>query len=81
MESPVFATSNTYVSYLKIKVGRKCVLHYFGEKSLRKSLSSFLIVILFEEYTSGERRKEMHVHIDGKEIEKILSHIKIRVGV
>jgi hypothetical protein len=27
---------------------------------------------------AGERGKEMHVHIGGKENEKILSHIKIK---
>ena len=31
-----------------------------------------------EEYTSGERRKETHVHIGGKENDKVLSYIKIK---
>ena len=31
----------------------------------------------FEEYTSEERRNEMHVHIVGQKIEKLLSCIKI----
>lgn len=53
----------------------------FWGKRFEKSLSSLLIVIQFEEYKSGERSKEMHVHIDDKEIEKILRYIKIRVGV
>ena len=39
-------------------------------------------MMLFEEYTSDERSKEMHVHIDGKENGRILSYIKIKhVGV
>lgn len=42
----------------------------------------FLNFVVFEDYMSGERSKEMHMHIDGKENEKILSHMKIKhVGV
>lgn len=41
---------------------------------------SFLSSILFEEYTSSERSKEIHVHVGGKESEKILTYIKIKHG-
>lgn len=42
----------------------------------------FLNFIVFEDYMTGERSKEMHMHIDGKENEKIPSHMKIKyVGV
>jgi hypothetical protein len=34
--------------------------------------------IIIEEYTSGERSKEVHVHIGGKENKKIVTYIKIQ---
>lgn len=53
-----------------------------GHQNFEENLSSFLSLIPFEEYISSERSKEMHVHIDSKEKEKILSNIKIKhVGV
>ena len=41
-------------------------------------MSSFLDLILFEECTSGEMSKEMHVYIGDKENKKILSYVKIK---
>ena len=51
---------------------------YFGTNNFEIFLNSFLSLILFGECTSGERSEEMHVHIHGKENEKILSYIKIK---
>ena len=79
MESPTFVTSNTCLSNLQLKSGREVVFLYFGTKKIEAILSFlFLSFIQFEEHTSGERGKEMHVHIGGKENEKILSHVKIK---
>ena len=44
----------------------------WGKKTFKNILGSFLSVTLFEEYTSGERSKEMHVSTYSKENEKIL---------
>jgi hypothetical protein len=44
-------------------------------------MSSFLSLIMFEEYTSGEKEKGMHVQIGGKENKKTLratSHTRLK---
>ena len=78
MGSSIFATSNTRVNNLKINLGREVFCSILGHQNFEKILSSFLSLIPFEEYTSSERSKEMHVHIDSKENEKILGYIKIK---
>ena len=75
MESPIFATSNTCVRHLELKLGREVVLPYFGTKKLRETLK---VGYCLRSTQSGERSKEMHVHIDGKKNEKILNYIKIK---
>ena len=40
-------------------------------------LVHFLSLILFKECTSGDRGKEVHVHIGSKESENILSYINM----
>jgi hypothetical protein len=52
------------------------VLHI--ESGIAMLDNHFSSLILFEEYTSGVRSKEMHVHIDDKENEKILNYIKLK---
>ena len=36
--------------------------------------------MVFQEYTSGERSKEMHVNIDKKENKNILRYIKMNIA-
>ena len=80
MNSPIFSTSKTCASDLKTKLKKKVVLWILGQTHFEKILSSFLNLNLNKKYTSGERRKEMHVHVDGKENGKVLSYIKIKYG-
>jgi hypothetical protein len=76
----IYAIANIGVSSLEIKT--KLLYSILWQKNLREYLVLFLSFIIFEDYMSGERSKEMHVHIDGKQNEKILSHMKIKhVGV
>ena len=49
-----------------------------GTKTFRKLWVFYLSLILFGEYTNGEGSKEVHVHVGGKENEKIFSYIKIK---
>jgi hypothetical protein len=49
-------------------------LLYFGTKKLRETSK---VGCCLRSTQSSERSKEMHVHIDGKENEKILSYIKV----
>ena len=46
------------------------------QKNFEIFLSSFQSYTLFEEFTSGESSKEMHVHRSGEETKKILSYTK-----
>jgi hypothetical protein len=73
MESQSIATFNTCVSNLKIKWGRKSLCSILAQMFFWETLRS---LILFDEYTRGERSEEMYVHICGKENEKILSYIR-----
>lgn len=67
MGSPMFVTSNTCVSYPKMKLGRKVILHYLEPKKVEKMWSFLLSLIVLEEHASDERSKQTHVHLDGKE--------------
>ena len=69
----MFATSNTCVRNPKNKIGEgSCFALFWGKKTLRNFLVLSQVWFLFEEYTSGARSKEMHVHIDGKEMRRFL---------
>ena len=78
-ELPIFATSNTCVSDLQIKLGRETVSVYFGTTKLRENNQIlFLRFNLSRKYISGERSKEMHVHISDKTNENISRHVELK---
>ena len=83
MEPLMFATSNTCVRNPKNKIGEgSCFALFWGKKPLRKFWVLSQVWFLFEEYASGARRQEMHVHIDGNQNENILNYIKSKhVGI
>ena len=56
MESPIFATSNTFVNRQKNRLGRMSFCSILGQTNFEIFLSSTLSSVLIEEYTSGERR-------------------------
>ena len=73
----IFANFNTCVSDLEINYGGESFCSLPRLPNLEKFLSSFLKLFLFKECTSGDRGKEVHVHIGSKENENILSYINV----
>ena len=49
-----------------------------GQQNVEEILSSFVSLILLELCMSGEKSREMHVHIGGEENENILDCIEIK---
>ena len=67
----IVVTSNICVNNLKIKLHRELVVLYFVATKLGEKIELYLLsFIIFEEYMSGERSNEMHVHIDGQNSKK-----------
>lgn len=52
------------------------MLYLKPKKNFKKKLNSFSSSIIIEEYRSGARSKEMYVHINHKQNEKILNYIR-----
>lgn len=57
------------------------MFHFQGQKHFDKVMSSFIDFIMCEEHRSAKRSTKMHGHIDGKEQEKILSYLSIKLIV
>lgn len=74
----VFPIFNTCVSDLE-KLGRDFVFALlYGNKTSRTFQSIVIGFILFGECASGERSKELHMHIGGKVAENLLDYIKVK---